>query len=191
MERLLVKGEFAGCAFEMYMPSVDELDKLKDGPSLFRKCVASPSGEELAATLARKPGLPSTMGLALLRATGLTGPLEQLEEHELSEEVAAAFVRFEDLGELYAIRFKSKAVAFEITIVARTPNSTELAKLEKKGGALACRDFIRGATVYPVGADRKLDCTEIDRCAPGFYVAAANLLSERAGTSLTVELGEA
>lgn len=191
MERITVKSSLAGYDFLMSMPTVEQIDKFAEAAALFRKCVLEPTGAALAEAIQKKPGIPLSMGLALLQAARTKGPIEELEESEFTDEIAEQLIKFQGSGELHVIRVTSAINDFTKTIIAREPNRHELAALEKNGRVLVCKKFIRDATVWPVGDDKKLDCSELDQQVPGFYVAATNLLSERAGLVLDATLGEA
>lgn len=196
MSDAALRGSLGGFEFVFRMPTEEELQSAiatGDTKALFYKCETSHTKEELREVARKKPGIPISMGLGIFRAAGCErSSLQSIAEDEVDDQgVADALVRFAELGPLHVVRYEEPATHARITLVVREFDEAELSRALKNKTLSTKRELVRLVTVHPVGADRKLDTSEIDAKAPGLYRPIVDFLAEQAGLTDGVRLGEA
>lgn len=175
------------------MPSLDELSqqrkavrqeakRLKGLKKLVRDCCLDQLA--LDEVLEDRSGAYVALGDAILTASGAVGPLEVLEEHEVSEAQGKALVECASHGKLLAVRYVPKFGA-SMDLVLRTFTDRELDEYTRGSESVAsCKQIAK--RVVKLG-----DIDTIEAKAPGLFIAICEFLTEQTGALMEIELGEA
>ncbi len=190
-----------GRAVEARQPSLEELAALrKAGPEdgtalklLARACI--PSFRDL---LKEKPGCARTLGLSLLAASGISGPVTELLEEELEPgPMAEGWVEAERKGfrNLHAFEYRrtyGEDDELVLQLILREPKTEHEidSYLTEELKATAPRRFIKTLCVWGNPSAHEV-VARIESVAPGLYVALALIILKAAGLTGDVTLGEA
>lgn len=182
-----------GAKLPFRMPTIDELSeqrkaarqddrRLKAIRKLARACCNDP--DALAAILADRAGAYVAIGEAVLRACGMVGPIEVLEDEDVSEAQGRALVDCAAHGKLLAARY-SPPIGEPMDLVVRCFGDRELEEYTRGSESVAlCRQLCK--RVLKLGS-----VEDIEARAPGLFVALCEFLTEQTGALIEVELGEA
>jgi hypothetical protein len=183
----------AGRKLAFRMPTIDELStqrksarveakRLKGLKKLVRDCCLDVGA--LDDLLAERAGVYVSIGDAILTASGATGPLEVLEEAEVSVEQGEALVAFASHGQLVALRYVAK-IGTPMDLVVRAFGDRELDEYTRGSDSVAtCKQLCK--RVVKLG-----DVDEIEKRCPGLFIALCEYLTEHTGALMEIELGEA
>jgi hypothetical protein len=191
-------GEFsmmvAGRKIPFRLPTIDELSaqrkSIRDDSKRFRAlrklakdcCLDADLFAEVASDRA---GAYISIGEALLRACGAIGPIEILDDEEVSEAQGKALVEFAGRGKLLALRYEQPKLGAKFELVVRCFGERELEEYAKTSDSVAaCRQLVK--RVMMLGT-----VEEIEKSAPGLFIALCEMLTEQTGALIEVELGEA
>lgn len=175
------------------MPSLDDLSaqrksvrveakRLKGLKKLVRDCCLDVAA--LDELLADRAGIYVSIGDAILTACGAVGPLDVLEEDEVSEAQGKALVEFVDHGKLVALRYQPK-IGEPMDLVVRLFGDRELDEYTRSSDSVAtCKQICK--RVIKLG-----DIDTIEAKCPGLFIAICEYLTEQTGALMEIELGEA
>ncbi len=190
-----------GRAVEARQPTLEELAALrKAGPEdgtalklLARACI--PSFREL---LKEKPACARTLGVSLLAACGILGPLTELLEEELEPgPMAEGWVEAERKGfrNLHAFEYRRTDGEDDevlLQLILREPSNERESDeyLAEELKATAPRRFVKKLCVWGNPSAHEV-VARIESVAPGLYVPLARAVLRSAGLTEDVTLGEA
>lgn len=169
------------------MPTLAELSSLREDQSpdklkkLAKACMVSPPASEF---FSRKPGAAIKMGSLILQACGAVGDLTVLDEDELDEELAAAFLAAQDKGFEALSAVVARVGSAEYRLILRDAREREVDEYMKTESAEAAAKLVRRLCVYP----EKL---ELEASAPGLYLSLSKYALDRVGMFEDATLGEA
>lgn len=142
--------------------------------------------------LSAKPAAALKLALHILKASGMLAEVSELEEHELDEQMAAAYVAAQDKGftGLHCYSYAERGASHRL--ILREPRERELDEYMKDElGPRAAQNLVVACCVWADedGPSRQR-ALAIEKTAPGLYIPLALLLCHAAGMTAEIELGE-
>lgn len=169
------------------MPSLAELSTLREDQSpdklkkLAKACMVSPPAAEF---FARKPGAAIKVGSLILQACGAVSDLTVLDEDELDDELAAAFVAAQNKGFESLSVVVARVGSADHRVILRDAREREVDEYMKTESAEAAAKLVRKLCVYP-------DKLDLEATAPGLYLSLSRFALDRVGMFEDATLGEA
>ena len=191
----MITAKVLGYSLSFRQPTLDEIADYRKNDGMESLRVSRKLVEacgDASEVLKAKPALALKLGLAILRASGMAGPLDELDESELDEEMAAAWVEAQGKGfeSLHAFRYEANGASHRL--ICREPRELELDTFTRDElAARAAQSLVAQCCVW---CDRpgasKPNVLAIEKTAPGLYVPIATALYKCAGLTAEIELGE-
>lgn len=177
-----------GYTFTVRAPKLAELsaaragDPVRGQKRLVAACVVDPQGEELHRVMLAKSGIYASLGPAIFAAFGRDSQsLEILEEFEIPDACAEAYVTNQKNNTVHALRYTRGTVAH--LLLMRDLRGPEVDALLGGPSVETIRDLVVKATLWG-------DAKAIEGNAPALYLAIADYLATQAGVGAEVEEGE-
>lgn len=190
-----IKVKVGGAELTFRAPTLEEIAAYRRDEGMRSVRVARKLVEacgDAADLLSKQPAAAIKLSLAILKGCGMLAEVIELEESDLDEEMAKAYVAAQDKGFAGLHCYSYEEHGHRHRLICREPRERELDDyMRDELAPKAAQALVVASCVWcdKDGASRP-NVLAIEHTAPGLYVPIAMLLCRAAGMTADIELGE-